>query len=80
MLPFIASEDWLLFDKKTKELTRFRPMITSFYCSDAFLIGEKIICIPSKLNEPIAVVDMSIRKCANLIYQWFPERDNLESN
>lgn len=76
MIPSKTSEDWLIFDKKTKGLTRFCPMTTSFYCSDAFRLGEKIICIPSRLNEPIAVVDMSIKKCINVIYQWFPSKDS----
>lgn len=76
IIPVNISKEWLLVNKTTKEVKRFCPISTQFSCSDAIRMENRIICIPSKVNEPIAVVDVCKKKCTNLIYQWFHQEDN----
>lgn len=70
MIPININEKWIIFHKNTKAVEQFCPIKIPSKCVDAFREGDKIICVPTRMHEPVAVVDMKTQKCINLIEQW----------
>lgn len=67
IIPVEINRNWVIFNKRTKGLERFCPVDTPLQCVDAVRAGSKIICIPLKVDLPVVVIDMKLRKCTNCI-------------
>lgn len=67
LIPQKLNERWTIFYKELKTVEQFCPIDKTYYCADAVLRENRVICIPLKVSEPIIVVDLREQKCINII-------------
>lgn len=68
MIPLNIHKNWTMVYKKSGAANGFSPIDRSMDCIGAVRLKNHIICIPSRIRDPIAIVDMRIPKCTDYIY------------
>lgn len=68
MVPLNINKDWITVYKKSGLVNSFSPVDRSMNCIGAVQLKNNIICIPNKINDPIAIFDMRRPQYTDYIY------------